>query len=635
MKRKILSMALAVLLLTGSMVGCSDANNSTVINEATAASNSAVINEAAAASDIADIINTGTVSLTSVSVVTEKLKDEDTDSSWDAPTSTQITLTGSTATVSGSGAAVSGGTVTITKAGTYVVSGTLSKGQILVNAAKDDLVRLVLNGADITADTNAAIYAAQADKLVIILADGSTNTVADTASYTYADTDKEEPNAAIFSKCDLSINGTGTLDVTGNFNHGIATKDDLVIAGGNITATAVNVAMRGKDSVTVLDSVLNLTSLTGDGLKSTNDTDDNKGWILIKGGELNITAYNDGIQAQTTLQIDGGTFNITTGGGWPGGSLKRGSHARNNDGVVSGSNPTDGSYKGIKSDGEIVINNGTFTISSYDDSVHSNGDIIINGGSLTAQSGDDGIHADGIVTINNGTIDIKNSYEGIEGAFINLNGGKISVYATDDGINVNSSSGLLTISGGDIYVNADGDGIDSNSSAVMTGGTLYVDGPTSASDEAIDTEKGFSMNGGTLVAASAVAAGNVSTSSAQPAIKLSVQSQAAGATITVKSSSGTVLVSYTPQKSYSSVLVSSPDIKTGESYSVYVNDTLAGTATATIGTSGGMGGNQGGPGGMGGQGGRQGAPSGQAAPGSQGGAGQAAPGGQGERKGRP
>ena len=605
MRRKILPMALASLLLISLAAGCSDANNPAVTNAAAAASDTVDMT----ASTAAGTINADTVSLASVSAITEKLKDEDTDSSWDASTSTQITLTGSTATVSGSGATVSGGTVTITKAGTYVVSGTLSKGQLLVNAAKDDLVRLVLNGADITADTNAAIYAAQADKLVIILADGSTNTVADAASYTYADTEKEEPNAAIFSKCDLSINGTGTLDVTGNFNHGIATKDDLVIAGGNITATAVNVAMRGKDSVTVLDGVLNLTSLTGDGLKSTNDTDADKGWILIKGGEFNITAYNDGIQAQTTLQIDGGTFNIATGGGWPGGSLKRGSHARNNDGVVSGSNPTDGSYKGIKSDGVIVINDGTFTISSYDDSIHSNGDITINGGSLTAQSGDDGIHADGTVTINNGTIDIKNSYEGIEGAFINLNGGKISVYSTDDGINVSSSSGLLTISGGDIYVNAGGDGIDSNGSAVMTGGTLYVDGPTSSGDEAIDTERGFSINGGILVATSAVAAGNVSTSSAQPAIKLSVQSQAAGAAITVKSSSGTVLVSYTPQKSYSSVLVSSPDIKTGESYSVYVNDTLVGTATAAIGTSGGagggIGGNQGGPGG---QGGRQGRP---------------------------
>ena len=526
--------------------------------------------------------------------ITEKYEDEDSDSSWDASASTIITLTGTTATVSGSGATVSGGTVTINAAGTYVVSGTLTKGQILVSATKDDLVRLVLNGADITADTNAAIYATVADKLVIILADGTTNTVTDVTSYTYADTEKEEPNAAIFSKCDLSINGTGSLIVNGKFNHGIATKDDLVIAGGDITVKSVNVAIRGKDSVTILDGNFNLTTSDGDGIKSTNDTDADKGWILIKGGIFNISAYNDGIQAYTTLQIDGGTFTITTGGGWPGGSLKRGSHATNNDGVVSGKNPTTGSYKGLKSDKIIIINGGTFTISAYDDSVHCNGDITINGGTFTLQSGDDGIHADGTVTINNETIDIKNSYEGIEGAFINLNGGKINVYATDDGINVCSSSGLLTISGGDIYVNASGDGIDSNGSAVMTGGTLYVDGPTSASDEAIDTERGFSINGGTLVGTSAVAAGNVSTSSTQPTIKLSVQSQAAGAAITVKSSSGTVLVSYTPQKSYSSVLVSSPDIKTGESYSVYVNGTLVGTATAAIGTSGGMGGNPGG-----------------------------------------
>jgi len=526
--------------------------------------------------------------------ITEKYENEDSDSSWDTSTSTIITLNGTTATVSGSGAAVTGGTVTITAAGTYVVSGTLTTGQIIINTTKDDLVRLVLNGVDITADKNAAVYVSKARKLVVILAEGTTNTITDVESYTYADAEKEEPNAALFSKCDLSINGTGSLTVNGKFSHGIATKDDLVIASGDITVKSVNVAIRGKDSVTVLDGKLNLISSDGDGIKSTNDTDADKGWILIKGGTFDISAYNDGIQAYTTLQIDGGTFTMATGGGWPGGSLKRGSHATNNDGVVSGENLTTGSYKGLKSDKIIIINGGTFTISAYDDSVHCNGDITINGGTFTLQSGDDGIHADGTVTINNGTIDIKNSYEGIEGAIINLNGGKINVFATDDGINVCSSSGLLTISGGDIYVNASGDGIDSNGSAVMTGGTLYVDGPTSANDEAIDTERGFSMNGGTLVGTSAVAAGNVSTSSTQPAIKLSVQSQAAGATITVKSSNGTVLVSYTPQKSYSSVLVSSPDIKTDESYSVYVNGTLVGTATATIGTSGGMGGQQGG-----------------------------------------
>ena len=526
--------------------------------------------------------------------ITEKYENEDSDSSWDTSTSTIITLNGTTATVSGSGAAVTGGTVTITAAGTYVVSGTLTTGQIIINTTKDDLVRLVLNGVDITADKNAAVYVSKARKLVVILAEGTTNTITDVESYTYADAEKEEPNAALFSKCDLSINGTGSLTVNGKFSHGIATKDDLVIASGDITVKSVNVAIRGKDSVTVLDGKLNLISSDGDGIKSTNDTDADKGWILIKGGTFDISAYNDGIQAYTTLQIDGGTFTMATGGGWPGGSLKRGSHATNNDGVVSGENLTTGSYKGLKSDKIIIINGGTFTISAYDDSVHCNGDITINGGTFTLQSGDDGIHADGTVTINNGTIDIKNSYEGIEGAIINLNGGKINVFATDDGINVCSSSGLLTISGGDIYVNSSGDGIDSNGSAVMTGGTLYVDGPTSANDEAIDTERGFSMNGGTLVGTSAVAAGNVSTSSTQPAIKLSVQSQAAGATITVKSSNGTVLVSYTPQKSYSSVLVSSPDIKTDESYSVYVNGTLVGTATATIGTSGGMGGQQGG-----------------------------------------
>jgi len=605
MKHKIFSMTLAVLLLVGSITGCSDADNSTITTETSAADDTADISASPAIS-----IETASTS-TSVSAITEKWNDEDTDNAWDDSTATHITLTGSTAAISGSGAAVSGGTVTITQAGTYVVTGTLSKGQILVNAAKDDLVRLVLNGVDITAGTNAAIYAAQADKLVLILADGSTNIVADTASYTYADIDKEEPNAAIFSKCDLSINGTGSLTVIGSFNHGIATKDDLVIAGGNITVTAVNCAIRGKDSITVLDGIFDLLSTNGDGLKAVGGTDAEKGWILIKGGTFNITAYHDGIQAYTTLLINDGTFHITTGGGWPGGSLKRGSHAMTNDGVISGTNPNDGSYKGLKADGAIVINGGTFTISSYDDSVHANGDITINGGSLTAESGDDGIHANNTVTINDGIIDIKNSYEGIEGAFINLNGGKISVCSTDDGININSSSGLLTISGGNIYVNAGGDGIDSNGSIVMTGGIVYVDGPTASQDGAIDYAGKFNISGGTLIAAGLSGNQAPSATSEQPIIMLYYTStQSAGTEISLKSADGTALISYSPEKNYSSVVISSPDMKLNETYTVYSSGsklcdvTLASNVTSISDTGAAAVGRE--QGGLGGQDGRNG-----------------------------
>jgi len=616
MKCKIFSTTLAILLLIGSITGCSDADYSANSTESAAADDTIDLSASPAIT-----IETPSIS-TSVSDITEKWKDEDTNNTWNASTATQITLTGSTAAISGSGASISGGTVTITQAGTYVVSGTLSKGQILVNAAKDDLVRLVLNGVDITADTNAAICAAQANKLVLILADGSTNIVADTDSYTYADIEKEEPNAAIFSKCDLSINGTGSLTVIGSFNHGIATKDDLVIAGGNITVTAVNCAIRGKDSITILDGTFDLLSRDGDGLKAANDTDAEKGWIHIKGGTFNITAYHDGIQAYTTLLINDGTFHITTGGGWPGGSLKRGSHAMTNDGVISGTNPIDGSYKGLKADGGIVINGGTFTISSYDDSVHTNGDITINGGNLTAQSGDDGIHADSTVTINDGIIDIKNSYEGIEGAFINLNGGKISVCSTDDGININSSSGLLTISGGNIYVNAGGDGIDANGSIVMTGGTVYVDGPTASQDGAIDYAGKFNISGGTLIAAGLSGNQAPSATSEQPIIMLYYTStQSAGTEISLKSADGTALISYSPEKNYSSVVISSPDMKLNETYTVYSNGsklcdvTLASNVTSISDTGAAAAAReQGGPGGQDGRGGQSGSGSRQGRP---------------------
>lgn len=572
MKSKI-SLFLAGIMVMGTLAGCSEINNQPQTSSGTDSVSSTSQTVTGAVSSQAG--TNDNVTQLKVNAITDKLKDEDSDSSWNTSTATQITLNGTTAAVSGSGASVSGGTVSITEAGTYVVSGVLTKGQILVDAGETDTVRLVLNGTNITSDTNSAIYAASADKLIIILADGTINTITDGTAYTYADAEKEEPNAAIFSKCDLSICGTGDLTVNGNFNNGIATKDDLVIASGNITVSAINAALRGKDSVTILDGVFTLTSQAGDGIKSANDTDADKGWILIKGGTFSITAYNDGIEAATALQVDGGTFNISTGGGWPEGSLKRGSHARTNEGVVSGTNSTDGSYKGLKGGSSIVINNGTFTVSAYEDAVHSNGDVTITGGELILQSGKQSIHADNTVTVNGGTIDIQNSFEGIEGAFINLNGGKIDIFSTDDGINMNSSSGLLTIAGGDLYINAGGDGIDSNNNVVMTGGTVYIDGPTASDDEALDYQNQLNISGGTLVAVYLNGMSQASGSgSEQNSIKVYYSStQKGGTEITLKSSDGTVIISYTPQKDYSSAIISTPDLKQGSTYALYAGDT--------------------------------------------------------------
>lgn len=580
MKKKLPKITIVLLLTVSMMSACSTSTTSaqatiTPTVSAVATTNTNTLNTESTSTNISTTPTTDIIPLASVTTITEKLKEADTDSTWSASNSTQISLNGTTATVTGEGATVSGGTVTISKAGTYVLSGTLSKGQIIVSATKDDDVRLVLNGVDITADTNSAIYAQVANKVIIILAEGKTNKFTDGTSYTYVDVAKEEPNASIFSKCDLSINGTGTLIVNGNFNHGIAVKDDLVIASGNITVNSVNAAISGKDSVTILDGVFNLTSKTGDAIKSTEDTDATKGWILIKGGTFNITAYNDAIQAYTILEINGGTFNISSGGGFPGGSLKKGSHAMSNDGVVAATNPTDGSYKGLKSSGNIIINNGIFVVSSYNDAVHANGNVTINGGTLTLQSGSKGIHADSTLTIAGGQVEIKNSYEGIEAAFINFTGGKTNIFSTDDGINANSASGLLTISAGELYINAGGDGIDMNNKAVMSGGTVYIDGPTSSGDAALDYQSSFTISGGSFVANDM---GNMSqspsASSTQNSIMISfTSSQTANTKISLKSADGKTIISYAPQKDFKATVLSSSGIKTGETYSIYSNDT--------------------------------------------------------------
>ena len=431
----------------------------------------------------------------------ENIKAEDTDSSWDAATSTSITLNGSSASVSGPGATISGATVTIAAAGTYVVSGTLSAGQLLIAAGEDDNVRLVLNGLNITSNENAVIYAATADKLVIILADGTENRLTDGSSYSYVDATAEEPNAALFSKCDLSINGAGSLTVSANFKHGIATKDDLVIASGNITVSAVNAAIRGKDSVTVLGGTFNLTSKQGDGIHTANETDTDKGWILIKDGSFTIDAYNDGIQAATAMQIDKGTFDISTGKG------------------NSGTSSTE-SYKGIKASGNLTINGGMYTISSSDDCIHSNADITVVGGSFSLESGDDGIHADKDAIIN-GDINIKKCYEGIEATNVIINGGTINIVASDDGINgaggnststaggrqqdrFSASTGTITINGGTLTIAAagsgSGDGLDANGNLTIAGGSITFITPSGARDyEPLDHDGTLSMTGGELI----------------------------------------------------------------------------------------------------------------------------------------
>lgn len=471
----------SIAMITSLLAACSSpATTSTTANAATS--------------------TTGTTKTVSVSEQTSvkyadlvSLDADDTNISWSEADSTAIKLNGTTATVTGSGAKAANGSVTISEAGTYVLSGELTDGQIVVNVADKGTVHLVLNGATIHDNDSAAIYIQKAGKAVITLEKGTKNTVSDGKTYVYADATTDEPDAAIFSKADLTFNGAGQLTVTGNYNEGITSKDDLKIISGNISVKAADDGIKGKDMVAIQAGTITIEA-EGDGIKSTNDTDTTKGFVAIAGGTFDIQSGNDGIQAETALVADGGTYNIVTGGGsvnapakveegpfggggggWGGstpptdmgtppdgeppadmpemptnsgtnaGANTNGAAASNSANTTTTDNNADAdtattatestSAKALKAGTDLTINGGTYTIDSMDDSLHSNNNVTVNDGTFSIESGDDGIHADQALTINGGTITIAKSYEGLEGAMITLNDGDVDVTASDDGVN--------------------------------------------------------------------------------------------------------------------------------------------------------------------------------------------------------
>jgi hypothetical protein len=477
---------------------------------------------------------------------------------------------------------ISGSTATITTGGTYYITGSLSDGNIIVDAGDDDEVKLVLDGVDITSSTTAPIFVANAQKTIIISATDSVNNLEDASSYVYASSDEDEPSAAIFSKDDLSIYGEGTLNITANYNDAIKSKDGLVI-NANLTITSVDDGIIGKDYLVITGGTYSL-NVQGDGLKSSNDEDSSLGYILIEEGTLNITAQNDAIQVETALKIIDGTFNLTTGGG------------------SSATISDDDSAKGLKAGVDVIVNGGSFIINSADDTLHSNANVTIAGGSFTLASGDDGIHADENVVINNSpTINVTKSYEGIEGATITINGGDIDVVASDDGINVAGGTNSTTtapggrpgkdqftqvsgdyylhINAGRIVVDADGDGLDANGNIEMSGGVVLVNGPTSSGNGALDYDGTFLISGGLLVATgSAGMAESPSSSSTQSYLSTRFNSTlSANTMVHVEDSSGNNLLSFVPSKAYQSLVFSSSDLSSNSSYKIYYGGSDSGS----------------------------------------------------------
>ena len=431
--------------------------------------------------------SSGHATVSTVDLTEGKYSEEKLDASWDEKSAVKITLNGDSVTADDKNVEVDGSKVTITGAGTYVLSGTLSNGQIVVDSDDKDSVRLVLNGAEITCSNSSAIWVKDGDT-IITLADGTENTLTDGAEYT-TDSEDDEPKAAVYAKDDLTFNGSGSLTVNGNYKNGIQCKDALKFVSGTYTITAANNGLVGKDSVSIKDGTYTITS-GGDGIKSTNTDETDQGYVIIDGGTFTITAEGDGIQAETLLRVNEGDFTITTGGGsanavqkngmggggpMGGGGQMPGEPPQNNtdnsnsdsNGSADGSDTSDSdtsgnqmqpggtppdmnqqnseeedttSTKGLKSYVELVAAGGTFNIDSCDDALHSDSSVKVTDGTYTINTGDDGIHADKTLNISGGTIDIQQCYEGIEGFDIVIDDGDIRVTSSDDAINAAGKS---------------------------------------------------------------------------------------------------------------------------------------------------------------------------------------------------
>ncbi len=592
--------------------------------------------------------------------VTITTPDDSSDDTWKENTGT-INL--DTMSVDGDGVSVDGNTITISKGGDFTVTGTLADGQIAVNALDEngdkDKVKLRLSGASITNSSGPAISVTAADELFITLTDGTENSLTD--SETYSD---ESIDGCIYSKDDIEIKGSGSLNINANHGHGIKSNDSLEIGNGTININAEN-----------------------DGLHA-NET------ILISGGTLNIDAVGDGIQAEEILNITGGDINVkTTGYVEPSNTnTMRGMRFEPSPSPAASDNAAEiedtadtASSKGIKADWMMTISGGNINIDSTDHSVHCADEINFNGGTVTVSSSSGkGISGHGAVNLNGTDITVTNATEGIESkSILTINDGNIDITCSDDGLNAGGTNGMDTgmgggmgrpsgdmappdnsdmsapsdtdtaappdrnnsgmdsmtppnrngganrqneamtppdnsdtsapsdtdtaappdrnggmgggmnpsgmvnpqdsseqaadsehhiqINGGNISINAQGDGIDSNGTIIMDGGYVVVNGPTSGGDSSIDYGSACWINGGTLISiGSGRMLENPSSYSEQYVISAFTSAeQAAGTPITIKDSSGNIIMCISPLKSYSHIYFSSDKLTEGETYTLY------------------------------------------------------------------
>ncbi|NQD88288.1 carbohydrate-binding domain-containing protein [Paenarthrobacter sp. CM16] len=502
------SLSVAAVALAVSLAGCSTAATSSTPTGTTSSNTTT---------------NTTQQAVTAATVEEDTHYDND-DLTWDAATEVAISLAddGSKVTSSGStGVAVDGDTVTISAAGTYRLSGSLSDGHIVVAAGEEDTVRIILDGVELGNSNGSPFVVQSADEAIVYLEDGSTNTLTDAT--TYADQGDDAPNAALYSMADLTIAGTGSLTVNGKSNDGIVSKDGLVMAAGKVTVDAVDDGIRGKDYTVLLDGAYQVTA-GGDGVKADNETDEGRGWLLVSGGSLTVNAGDDGVKAFNTLTVSGGTVTVAE------------------------------SEEGLEAQ-HIAISGGDVTVTANDDGVNASG------GSSTSAATDAGA-AGGMGGGMGGPGGMGGGEMAAGDYSVDVSGGTLTINSEGDGLD---SNGSANISGGTVVVNGptnDGNGaLDVNGELVVSGGTVAAAGSA-----------GMAVTPGTSSTQSGV----------QVTFDSSVS---AGTPVHIVDSSGTVVATFVVTKTIASLVFSSSAITEGESYTVYTGGSADAGAGLTTGST--------------------------------------------------
>ncbi|MFI3165022.1 MAG: carbohydrate-binding domain-containing protein [Bacillota bacterium] len=571
-------------------------------------------------SDEVDVTNYSSNVITTAFASDDAFSDRDFESEYDESECVIITLADGASSVSSSGASVDGDIITISEAGSYLVSGTLSDGQIYVEADSDAKVQIILDGVSISNSTTAGIYVYSCDKTFLTLADGSVNTISvEIVNISSDNSDESTVDSAVFARDDLTINGSGTLQIYSESGNGITGKDEVTITSGNFYIVCTKNGIEANDVLAIADGYFDIVTNGGADSYSSDSYDSafsvtpdfGMSSDMMMGGMSGMTGGMSGMtggmsrMSDTSDSEDGIT--LLAGGGMSGGMTSGGSDISlpyspdsADMGAVSdwfdGTNNTtadtwdmddssDYSSKALKCDDVIYIEGGTFNINSYDDAIHSDNNVFITGGSFNIATSDDAIHAEIELVISGGDIYISTCYEGLEAKRVTVGGGDIYINSLDDGINASKSDVTdlgdisITITGGSLVIDStnEGDGVDSNGSIYMYGGYVLISSTTTTTDTSLDFEDEAIITGGTFLATGSYGMTTENwTEATQGSIFVTLSSVQTG-TVTLTDSKGNVIATWEPTKEYQTVHISSSEISDSETYTL-----VCGSITQTI-----------------------------------------------------